>query len=366
MIKILHIPTGGLFSDGIFNCMIAYLTYLDKSDISVDILAVNETSTDIIDEINNIACGLKKLPYRKNNTIKYFLNLIILIKQEQYDIVHVHGSSAIMSIELLAAKIAGCKIRIAHSHNTTCKNIKTDKILRFIFMKLYTQAFACGTDAGKWLFKDKKFIVLPNGRNLNKYAFSESMRLQLRRKFGISEKNLVIGHIGRFNLQKNHKFLLKIFKELKKININSKLILIGTGELFNEIKNQSRNLGIFKDVIFMGVVNNVHELLSVMDIMVLPSLYEGLPLVLIECQAAGLPCIISDTITDECIIENNIVKISLNVSPAVWAKKISEIELKNRMLSKEKIKYKLQTAGYDIECDAKLLKKYYQEFILKS
>ena len=124
------------------------------------------------------------------------------IAKEKIDIVHVHGSSAIMSVELLAAKLAGCKVRIAHSHNTTCENKKVDQMLRPLFNKLYTERFACGQEAGKWMFGTQSFMVIPNGRSLQKYEYNSEKRVQYRNKLNVPANAFIIGHVGRFNDQK--------------------------------------------------------------------------------------------------------------------------------------------------------------------
>lgn len=361
--KILHIPTGGLFADGIFSCISAYITEMNRDRVEIDILATNQPKQEIVRQVQEMNCNLIVVPYRKQSLLKYFIELCKVLKKNKYDVVHVHGSSAIMCIELFAAKLVACKVRVAHSHNTTCEHQRVDRILRPIFYQLYTHAFACGQDAGKWLFRDKKFIVIPNARNLEKYKYNSNKRKQWRKRLNIDETTLIIGHVGRINKQKNHKYLIEIFKEVKELREDSKLLLVGNGELMNEIKDKVRLLGLEKDILFLGVLENVNDLLSAMDIMVFPSLYEGLPLVVIEWQAAGLPCFIADTITDECVIESNVKKISINELPKTWAELIVNTELKERFENNKKIEADLQKAGYDITIASQMLKELYQKFI---
>ncbi len=360
--KVLHIPTGGLLFDGIYSCIAAYVSHMDKEDMIIDILATNAPESEMIKRIEKLGMGIQTIPFRKKNPVRYFGKLIYLIKKKKYDIVHVHGSSSLMVIELLAAKLAGCKVRIAHSHNTNCEHTKTDKLLRPLFMYLYTHAFACGKDAGYWLFGKKDFTILPNGRNLDLFAFSDDDRKSVRQEWNVDEDTLVIGHVGRFSREKNHQFLLEIFNEIKKKKPDVKLVLVGSGELMEDIRKKMNRYGLSHDIIMTGVVNDVQKLLSGMDIMILPSLYEGLPLVVIEWQMAGLPCVISDKVTDECMIENNVIRISLSEPPAVWAEKILKIRLTDRKLSRDKVKQDMRLAGYDIREGAKKLEKYYLGF----
>lgn len=357
--KILQIPTGGLFADGILSCIVEYMTAMDKSDMDIRVLATNQAEKSIVQKVEKVGCKVVSIPYRKTNIIKYFLSLYRYIAKEKIDIVHVHGSSAIMSVELLAAMLAGCKVRIAHSHNTTCENRKADKMLRPLFNRTYTVAFACGRDAGKWMFGEEKFVVIPNGRNLQKYEYDSEKRMQYRKSLKIPKDAVVIGHVGRFNTQKNHEYLIRIFDELYKKAKNAYLVLIGTGATLDEIKKKVVDLGLENRVIFTGAVDNVSDYLSVFDVMLLPSLYEGLPLVVIEWQISGLPCIISDSITKECAITSLVKFESIKESPTVWVDDIEKLTIQDRSGNKDRIFNEIKAAGYDIQTGAGKLKKIY-------
>jgi glycosyltransferase involved in cell wall biosynthesis len=361
--RILHIPTGGLFLDGIFSCISAYATAMDRTNLEIVIIASNQPSREIAEQVKQINCKLIIIPYRKVNTRKYITELWQFLRREQFDIVHVHGSSSIMSIELILAKFSGCKVRISHSHNTTCDNKCVDKLLRPIFKYSFTHAFACGMDAGKWLFGNREFIIQHNARDLNKYEYREQERLCWREKLSLTEKCLVIGHVGRFNYQKNHEYIIRIFKEINKKNPTAHLVLIGTGEYLNNIKDEVNKFSLSENVHFLGEISNVENVLSAIDIMILPSRYEGLPVVVIEWQASGLPCLISDSITDECIITDLVRKLSIEEMPDVWADAILHTNLANRVSVKSEVKEKLQKSGYDIQNGAKKLKQLYQTFI---
>ena len=357
--KVLQIPTGGLFSDGILSCIVEYMTAMDKSGMDIQVLATNNPEKSVVEKVENSGCRVVSIPYRKKNIVKYFFALYRYILKEKIDVVHVHGSSAIMSVELVAARLAGCKVRIAHSHNTTCENQKADKILRPVFNRNYTTAFACGQDAGRWMFGKRKFTIIPNGRNLKKYEYDTKKRTEYRNKLGIPSDALVIGHVGRFNRQKNHEYLLRVFSEFYKKNRNSYLVLVGTGEKVGEIKNLVKELELENNVIFTGVIENVSDYLSAFDIMLLPSLYEGLPLVVIEWQIAGLPCVVSDTVTKECAITSLVKFESIRKKPDTWAYDIRNLNLQDRNDSKEAVLNDIKMAGYDIKSGAEKLKKLY-------
>lgn len=359
--KILQIPTGGLFSDGILSCIVEYMAAMDKSGMDIRVLATNDADESIIQRVENSGCKVVSIPYRKKNVVKYFFELRRYIAKEKIDIVHIHGSSAIMSVELLAAKLAGCKVRIAHSHNTTCENKKADKMLRPLFDKLYTESFACGQEAGKWMFGKKNFTVIPNGRSLQKYGYNWENRVQYRNKLNVPADAFVIGHVGRFNAQKNHEYLVRIFAEFHKKHPNTHLVLIGNGETVDKTKKQVRELGLGRQVVFTGAIDNVSDYLSAFDVMLLPSLYEGLPLVVIEWQISGLPCLISDTISKECAITSLVKFESIKTAPTVWARDIEALMVEDRDDNKDKIFNEVRVAGYDINEDAKRLKAVYEK-----
>ena len=359
--KVLHIPTGGLFSDGILSCITDYMAAMDKTDLDIRVLATNNAEDVAVQKVEKSGCKILSIPYRKTNIVKYFFLLFRYLVKERIDIVHVHGSSAIMSVELVAAMLAGCKVRIAHSHNTTCEHQEVDKLLRPIFNMAYTEAFACGFEAGKWMFGNREFVIIPNGRDIKKYEYNAQNRNNYRKKLKIPSDALVVGHVGRFNVQKNHKYLLRVFEELYKNDRNAYLILVGTGEKIGEIKNLVKKSMIRDNVIFTGVIDNVADYLSAFDVMVLPSLYEGLPMVVIEWQIAGLPCIVSDTVTKECAITPLVKFKSLEESPENWARNIMDISLQDRERNKEMVFSSVRKAGYDIKLGARKLRDRYIE-----
>lgn len=361
--RILQIPTGGLFSDGILSCITDYMVAMDKTDLDVRVLATNHAEEVPIQRVKQSGCKVISIPYRKTNIIKYFFFLYRYLVKEKIDIIHVHGSSAIMSIELIAARLAGCKVRIAHSHNTTCEHQRIDKFLRPFFNIAYTEAFACGYEAGKWMFGNRNFIVIPNGRDIKRYEYNAINRINFREKLKVPSDALVVGHVGRFNVQKNHEYLIRIFEELYANNKNVYLVLVGTGEKIDEIRNRVEKSMVRNNVIFTGEINNVSEYLSAFDVMLLPSLYEGLPMVVIEWQIAGLPCIVSDTVTNECAITPLVKFKSLKDSPAEWARDIQGIALSDRNSNKETIFNSIRKAGYDIKLGAKKLRELYFELV---
>lgn len=359
MIKILIISTMAIDYNGVTDCLLQYLRAMDRSGMQIDILSAVSVNSKMEKNFLEIGCRVYKIDCRKKNPPLYVLKLAKFVKNGQYDIVHAHGNSATMAFDMLGAYLGGCKVRIAHSHSTECGSKWLDKMLRPFFYHLYTQGMACGKLAGEWLFQERKYNILPNGRKIDSYRYSVDARRGIRNKYNISDE-LVIGHVGRFNGPKNQKFVLEIFEELLKKRKDIRLILIGEGPLFEQIKMSAAEKNIAKYIIFTGSVDNVPEMLSAMDVMVLPSLHEGLPLVVMEWQAAGLPCIVSDNITRECAVTELVKFMPLSVGAKKWAEEISYITIEEQERKSDKWQILIKEAGFDITENSKDLKKLYE------
>lgn len=355
--KIIIVSTVGLIYDGITNVIISYLETMNLTGLEIYIVGTIKVEPKIREKVESIGCHVVSLPSRKDHTILYTLKLAHFIRKNHIQVMHAHGNSGTLVIEMFAAWIGGCKRRIAHSHNTRCNHIKIDKLLRPIFNLFYTDGLACGADAGKWLFNNRPFKILTNGRNIESFAFSSEVREKMRNQYGISNE-IIIGHVGGFYEQKNHNFLLRIFREILKKDSRAKLFLIGDGPLKKDIELRSSDIK--KNVFFIGKVDNVSDYLQAMDGMVLPSLFEGLPLVAMEWQINGLPCIFADTVTKECAITDFVEFMSLNESPERWACNIiNKIRRINRQKNSEIAIKKVKEAGFDIKDSAEALRNIY-------
>ena len=356
MRKVAIISTVGLKYDGITSVILSYLESMDLKGLDIYIVATNDCEQPIISRLTALGCHIVWLPSRKEHPIIYFVKLSEFIRRKKIDVTHAHGNSATLAIELMAAYFGGCKVRIAHSHNTKCHPIIADKMMRPIFSHLYTKALACSSEAGKWLFKNNQFLVLTNGRNISRYQYNEGIRSIVRKKLGV-QSQICIGHVGGFYEQKNHKFLIDIFKEINKREKNVKFFLIGDGPLREQIEKISQGL----DITFTGNIDNVSDYLNAMDGMLLPSLFEGLPLVAVEWQINGLPCILSDRITRECSLTKTVAFMGLE-DPAAWAKKIlSMITNNKRKEQAEEACRIIQDSRFNLEREAHTLRRIYME-----
>lgn len=355
--------TGFNNKDGISTILYDYCSRFNMDEFELHLVVSGKYRYDTIENFKRIGVMLHFLPSRKKQLLQYFWHLLRLISKEKIDLIYAHGSSTLLSIELLAAMISGCRCRVVHSHNTKCDHTRLNSILRPVFNCLYTEAVACGEDAGKWLFGEHSFRIIRNGRDLNQYRYREEVRSMMRSQLDLENDCLAIGHVGGFNRQKNQEYLVHVFNEVVKDKPNSKLFFIGEGNLKTQIQEVVEVLGLSEQVIFMGAISNVQEVLQAMDVMVLPSLYEGLPLVVVEWQIAALPSIISDNVTRECVFSNLVHYMSLESEYESWAKKVLKISENNRTVEAEAVIELAKKSGFDIDMDAIELQRYFKQVV---
>ena len=277
-----------------------------------------------------------------------------------YDIIHVHANSLIYLLPLKLSKKYGVKCRVIHSHNTrSAKSIY--KIIHDYnkkkIEKYATQCFACSSIAGKWMF-DGEFDIIKNAIDTNKFTFNQETRNKVRRMLKIDDK-FVVGHVGRFTYQKNHKFVLEIFREIVKLNPNAVLLLIGEGELKTEVAEKANLMGIDEKIIFLGTKDNISDFLNSFDVFIFPSFFEGLPIALVEAQASGVPCLISDVISNETIVTDVVKKKSLEDSVQDWAKEAINWALKTE---RKNMYQEIVDSGFDMSSAVKTLENFYLQF----
>ncbi len=358
-VKVAHI-TKALSTDGITNVVLNYSSYLDKKKFKPTIIAGVPILDFHRDTCISNGIDLVEISSKSATPVKYYFELWKMLRCGHYDIVHVHGNSATMAIELIIAMLSGIKIRIAHCHSSSCEHMKAHRILLPIFKHLYTKGYACSELAGKWLFGDDSFDVLPNGFFTSKYIFNNEIREAVRSELNLKDK-YVIGNVAGFNPVKNHVFLLNVFEEIASKNKNAVLLLVGTGSMLKQIM-QLIDLHPYKDrIIYYGVTNSVERLYNAMDTFVLPSKHEGLGLVLVEAQISGLRCITSDQVPKEVGINNQTVFISLNDNIKIWADEIS----KDFVGDRQKISRLAYSSAnnFDITKSVKKLEKGYYEIL---
>ena len=355
--KVLLINTVRFRLNGITSVIMNYFRNMDKNGLHTDFAVVNEIEDDFRNELEGYGARVFFVD-KKKKTFKYIPNLNKLLKKERYDIVHIHGNSATMALEVILAKINRVEKIIVHVHNTTCQHPLLNKILRPVMMALATDFLACSDAAGEWLYKKSGYTVLKNAIDVEKFQFDLGSRAELRCELGIKDEFL-IGHIGNFTEQKNHRFLINVFEEYHKNDPCSKLLLAGDGEKFEEMVQLVSEKKLSDAVIFTGNRSNPEQLYCAMDVFLLPSLWEGLPVVLVEAQASGLSCIVSDAVSKAADLTG--IKFLPVDSTASWVGELERSKgvLTDREQCSERCAVKIIEAGYDIKREAERLANFY-------
>ena len=347
---------------GIGTVMMNYCKALDKSKYDLTILAGKPIAEKYEKECRENGINLVALPSRHGSPRKHYIALWRALKKGHYDIVHDHGNSSMMAVELTIAKLTGVKNRIAHSHNSTCPNMKVHKLLNPYFRTVYTKSLACGQLAGNWLFGEGNFEVLPNGFHTENFVFSKENRDAIRKGLGV-ENQLLIGHIGRINEQKNQEYLLDIFEKVAAMRSDATLLIVGTGPDEEKIKTRVQQHPYKKRIILYGETNDATAFYSAMDVFVFPSRYEGLPVALLEAQISGLPCIVSDKVTREVDL-GDINWQSIDDNSQKWADALLSIEQRSEEeRTAYRKKYIEEIQQYDITQSVKQLDRIYTDMM---
>lgn len=363
-IRVLHVI--GIMNRGGAETMIMNLyRHIDRSKVQFDFVENSSEPAVFDEEILSLGGRIFRCPhYNGKNHFTYvkWWNDFFKAHPKEYPIVHGHlGSTA--SIYLSVAKKYGA-YAIAHSHSSgTDHSLHANlyQIMSYNTRNVADYFFACSEAAGKERFGSKvvsgdHYAVLNNAIDVNRFSYNPSVRNAVRDELGIGQIQLVVGHIGRYTKEKNHEFILKIFSELKKMDSNARLLMVGDGTLRTHIMQMAEQASLSSDVIFTGVRSDVERLVQAMDVFVLPSLYEGLPVTMVEAQTAGLPCIISDKVPPECILTEGLVNIMpLSASPEAWAEKI----LAMRAIPRTDRREEIAAHGFDITTEAVKLQEFY-------
>ena len=354
---------------GVETVIMNYYRHIDKSNIQFDFLC-NTEKVAYEEEIKQIGGNIYKITARSKNFKKYKADMKAFFKEHasEYSAIWVNICILVNIDYLKYAKKYGIKHRIIHSHNSQnmasfIKGIM-HRINKRIIHRYATDFWTCSEEAGKWFFTKKirnsnKYLLVRNAIDTSKYQFNNDIRIEYRNKLGISEK-FVLGNIGRLHFQKNQTFLLKIMSEICRKRDDAYLLLIGQGEDEEILKQEVKQLNIEDKVMFLGVRDDIPELFQTMDVFLLPSKFEGVPLVLIEAQAAGVDIYASKAVIPETAkMTDNFTFISLDKSPKEWANEILATQ-HVRKNSTENIE-KLKNNKYDIKTEVKKMEKIFED-----
>lgn len=357
---------------GIESVIMSLFRNFDLNRIQVDIMASQNISDFYDDEIKRLG-GRKIITLASKYTSpakrmianqEAFANAT---RENKYDIVHLHMCNAASMVYGKIAKDNGVKVVVYHSHNTNLSTnhrmIKTavHTLCKLRYEKYADILFSCSDLASKWMFtpqsiSQNKVVLVKNAIDLNKFEFNEIVRAEYRKKLSIDNK-FVVGHIGRFAIAKNHPFIIDIFSALHKLNKDSTLLLIGEGEDEDAIRSKVHQLGLDDSVIFYGTTKEIPQMLWAMDAFLLPSFFEGNPVVGIEAQAASTPCFFADTITKMCKLTDIVSFISLDTPPEKWAESLLSVAGRKRTPTKDMMKQE----GYDITQVAAMVQALYEK-----
>ena len=340
------------------------LRNINRNEVQYDFLCSSSKEGDYDEEIKRLGSNIYYLG--DNRLSKFFIlrDIYMLFNifrffclHKDIDIFHIHNYHAYSAfLYILGSKMAGVKEIVLHSHNTSAPHPKLHFLFREILKIFKIHRFACSEAAAHWMYGKGcgDVSIVKNGIILQDFTYNEEWRT-LRLDFGIEDDVLLIGHIGRFNIQKNHSFLIEVFSEIVKKRPKSKLLLVGRGELESEIRDKVHKLNLKDKVIFAGVRSDVNKLLSCIDVYLFPSLYEGLPVVMIEVQASSLPCVASDNISPEVEITKYVNFLSLDLTKEIWADKVIQMSSMKRDSTHDVI----QRSGYDISQTTRFLLSFY-------
>lgn len=363
-IRVLH-ETVIMDPGGIEGLLMNVYRHIDRTQVQFDFMVHRPERAFYEDEIERLGGRIYRTarfsPFPGQYQAYMRATEKILREHPEYKVLHAHAELNLWP--LMAAEKAGIPTRIAHSHNA-----RTGINLKYFFL-LYEKAgiknycthmFMCSTPAGIWSFGRRAVAsgdvkLIKNGIETEKFSFDRQLRMKKRQELGLKDQ-FAVGHVGRFMRQKNHTFLIDIFAAIHKKNPNSVLLLAGDGRLMEEIQNKVRALGLERWVMFLGNRRDVNELMQAMDVFLFPSLWEGLPLTGIEAQAAGLPVVMSDVITDEVRITDHVYTVSLKEPAEVWADKVLSVRGED---GRENTRKQIIDAGFDIRSTAAWLQDFY-------
>lgn len=341
---------------------------IDRSKIQFDFLTLHDTEIAYQDEILKMGGRIYPILYKRREFLKRYMSLPYSFFKKHPEIkgVHLHRTNLIDIDILVVAKQCNIPIRIIHSHSTgymfpVKKPIKlVEKWNRKNISRIATHFLACSKEAGEWMFDNNPFKVIPNAIDVNKFKYNHNTRVRIREEYGIKDQN-VVGHIGYFTDVKNHTFIIDVFNLYHKRNPNSILVLIGDGPLKKNIIQKVSELSLLDSVIFTGISQNVHELLQILDVFIFPSKFEGFGISVVEAQAAGLPCLLSEKVTREVSLTNQVKYLPIN-DPVIWANELNATPLNG---DREKSFEKIRLAGFDIKTMADEIEIFYEDIINK-
>ena len=358
-VRVLMVLTVRFAKNGITNSVLNAVSHLDPARVRCDLVSPNEPDVAGRAAFERTGGTVFVLGSRNRNPLTYQRKLAAIVRSREIEVLHAHGNSATLYTELRAGLRGGANVRLAHSHNTTCKMKLADSLLRGVFYRNYTGAIACSKAAGEWLFPNRPFTVLNNAVETERYRYNESLRAETREQLGLSDDSFSVLHVGAFNAQKNQAFLIGAFANVLTERPNARLLLVGDGANRTACESLANRLGITSAVSFLGWREDIHALLSAADAFALPSLHEGLPLTIVEAQCAGLNCVVSDRVTPETALTDLVSFVSID-SEQTFTDALAAVATNARMSMSEDAIARVKAAGFDAAQNAQRLMELYE------
>lgn len=363
-VRLLMVNTVRAGFNGQMMFILKYLKAMDRTDMVVGFASKGEPAPEIRAMLEALDIKIHVLPLRSKRPLAYLHRLVKTVRANRYDIVHVHGNSSSMALDLLAARWGGARVRIAHSHNTCTSFPIVHKMLQPLLLREADVRMACGEAAGRWLYGDRPFEVVPIASDPAPFAFDPKKREALRRAMGADANELFVGMIGQLNPVKNPSFLLKALVRAQKARPGIRLALIGSGPLTQALREEVTTLGLSDAVMFTGPVQDVPERMMALDLLAMPSLYEGFPNVLVEAQLAGLPALVSDRVTRDCDMTGLLSYLPLEED--AWTDALVRAEAIDRADACARARAAITARGFDIGSAAARLKARYRALAERS
>lgn len=369
MVKVLYVVDRLHRGSGVTTVVLNYLLHMDRSDIRIDVIALSTSDSDVVEELVDSGINVHFMPGLSLLKIRsYYQFWHDFFQNNKYDIIHSHFNQ-IDYIVFSVGKHYGIKEFISHSHSTRLSHKRWKSVRNYIMCyparKLSTRWAAC-SDAAGVAFYGESFLQSPKSMKVNNavdckmFQYDSLTRNAMRTRYSILGDIKVLVCIGTFKYEKNQVYILPILRELLAKSDNYRLIFVGGGSMLENIKKKVDGMGLSQYVIFTGVVSNVKDYYQMADVLLMPSLYEGLPMVGIEAQVSGLPCIFSDKITQEVNLNvNSNMYISLEAPVIEWIKGIRFLS----NLSCRKNSENIRNCGYDIDFEAEKLKCKYVKML---
>ena len=339
---------------GIETMLMNYYRRMDREKIQFDFLVHRDFRADFDDEIEALGGHIYRIPPMNPASASYRKALADFFREHPYRVVHCH-LNYMSGVVLAAAKKAGVPVRIAHAHTASMSpgwKQSVRRLCKHLIPLTATQRFACSTEAGRAIFGKQNFSILANAIDVVAFAPDEKLRSEVRAELGLGDAYTVM-HVGRMVYAKNHEFLLDVFRELLNTEPGAKLVLVGDGELRSRVGEKAAQLPA-DAVRILGSRTDIPRLLQAADVFAFPSRFEGMPVTMIEAQAAGLPCIKSDTVTNECVVTDLVQSLPID-DPKVWADAI----LAARCTPRTAVLADIQRSGYDIIAATEKLTRFY-------